>query len=194
MPPLAAGEEAIVVLQRGPTPDDPSAPETACFPGEKAENGDRRRLRRRPARQPPCRRAPGVYCGSGGFPASPPIVAPCTTHEAFHHIFDKAPSLSIPYVPADEPAIGDLGEKVSVEASFDGWGFAHLYDAQTSEEIDAFAIPESLDPANACGFGDLSIHEFATDPDENLAYASYYSGGIRVFMFGRDFGLAPTGA
>ena len=32
---LLAGEEAIVVLQRGPT-GDPSAPEPACFPGEKA--------------------------------------------------------------------------------------------------------------------------------------------------------------
>ena len=34
---LEPGEEAILVLQRGPT-DDPSAPETACFPGEKAAN------------------------------------------------------------------------------------------------------------------------------------------------------------
>ena len=94
----------------------------------------------------------------------------------------------------DPPAVGAGGLTISLASDFDGWGFAHLYDAQTSEEIDAFAIPESLDPANASGFGDLSIHEFAADPDENLAYASYYTGGMRVFMFGRDIGLAPTGA
>ena len=73
---------------------------------------------------------------------------------------------------------------------FDGWGYAHLYDAETSEELDAFAIPESLDARFAAGFGDLSIHEFATDPTENLAYVSYYSGGIRVLRFSRADGLS----
>ena len=36
----ATGEEAIVVLQRGPSEPsvDPDNPEPACFPGEKAEN------------------------------------------------------------------------------------------------------------------------------------------------------------
>ena len=40
--------------------------------------------------------------------------------------------------------------------------------------------------ATRTGFGDLSIHEFATDPDQNLAYASYYAGGLRVLSFGDD--------
>ena len=35
---------------------------------------------------------------------------------------------------------------------------------KTSELIDSYAIPESQDPRFASGFGDLSIHEFATDP------------------------------
>ena len=52
-----------------------------------------------------------------------------------------------------------------------------------------FAIPEGIDERYATGFGELSIHEFAADPDVNLAYASYYSGGLRVLSFG-DAGLS----
>ena len=40
----------------------------------------------------------------------------------------------------------------------------------------------------------LSIHEFATDPETNLAYSAYYAGGIRVFRFSRAGGLEPVGA
>ena len=40
------------------------------------------------------------------------------------------------------------------------------------------------------GFGDLSVHEVATDPDEDLAYISYYSGGLRVLKY-RDAGGNP---
>lgn len=96
------------------------------------------------------------------------------------------------------PAVGARGRDVSVATVFDGWGYAHLYDARTSEELDAYAIPEALDERYAGGngpassFGDLSIHEFATDPDTNLAYASYYAGGLRAFAFSRGEGLVPT--
>ena len=93
----------------------------------------------------------------------------------------------------DAPAVGTGGLEFEIESAFDGWGYAHLYDADTSEEIDSFAIPEALNENYASNFGDLSIHEFATDPDENLAYSSYYSGGIRVFTFGAA-GLDQTGA
>jgi Bacterial Ig domain len=201
LPPLEPGEEAIVVLQRGPgadpgtgTPDDPEGPEEACFPGEKAENGIEAGYDAVLLVNHHRGEAGGVFCGSGDFPATPPIVAPCTTHEAYHHIFGTPPTTEIPYNPANEPDIGDLGEKVRVEASFDGWGYAHLYDAQTSEELDAFAIPEALDARFASGFGDLSIHEFATDPTENLAYSSYYSGGMRVLSFDRTTGLQQQAA
>jgi hypothetical protein len=80
------------------------------------------------------------------------------------------------------PAVGAIpGQSVTVEAVFDGWGYVHLYDANTLAELDTFAIPEAHDPAFADGFGDLSVHEVATDPDDNrLAYLSYYSGGFRV--------------
>ena len=70
---------------------------------------------------------------------------------------------------------------------FDGWGYAHLYrdgSGKLTEVGKPYAIPEGIDEHYAPDYGDLSIHEFATDPDENLAYASYYSGGLRVVSFG----------
>ena len=93
----------------------------------------------------------------------------------------------------DAPAVGADGLTISIASDFDGWGYAHLYDAATNAEVDAFAIPEGLDPTKASGFGDLTIHEFAADPQENLAYAAYYAGGMRVFRFGPT-GLEQTGA
>jgi hypothetical protein len=52
--------------------------------------------------------------------------------------------------------------------------------------------PGGVDERFAIGFGDLSIHEFATDPQTNLAYAAYYSGGFRVLRFG-EAGLEQVG-
>jgi hypothetical protein len=62
----------------------------------------------------------------------------------------------------------------------------HLYEREGGKvtRVDSYAIPEAKDPAYAFGYGDLSIHEWATDPDENLAYSSYYAGGVRVVRFG----------
>jgi hypothetical protein len=39
-------------------------------------------------------------------------------------------------------------------------------------EVDAYAIPEALDPDFASSLGALSIHEFATDPEARLAYSA----------------------
>ena len=76
-------------------------------------------------------------------------------------------------------AIGAIGDFISMESTFDGWGYVHLIDAATLEDVDQFAIPEALDPAFAEGFGDLSVHEVAVDPqDPSLAYLAYYSGGL----------------
>lgn len=93
-----------------------------------------------------------------------------------------------------DPPIGTEGNSVNISAEFDGWGYTHLFrnDGATLTPIDAYAIPEAMDPAFAEGFGDLTVHEFATDPTENLAYSSYYAGGMRVFSFG-DNGLTPVG-
>ena len=186
-PALAPGEEKIVVLQRGPE-QDPSAPEEACFPGEKAEAGHMagydavvlvaRHLGETTESLPP-------FCGTGAFPAHEPIVTVCTTHTAYHHMFNTTPSFELPYPdePNNEPDIGTLGERIEVGSIFDGWGSVHLYDNATLAELDTFAIPEAHDPAFSSGFGDLTVHEVATDPDEaDRAYLSYYSGGLRALQ------------
>ena len=92
------------------------------------------------------------------------------------------------------PAVGTRGADVSVATEFDGWGYAQLYKNENGKmrRIDSYAIPEARDPAFASGFGDLSIHEFATDPGARLAYSSYYAGGLRVFSFGNG-GLKEVG-
>jgi hypothetical protein len=77
------------------------------------------------------------------------------------------------------PAVGTAGETITLSSQFDAWGYVHLIDAETLEDVDQFAIPEALDPAFAEGFGDLSVHEVAVDPqDASLAYLSYYAGGL----------------
>ncbi|MDQ4132448.1 MAG: hypothetical protein M3179_04390 [Actinomycetota bacterium] len=55
-----------------------------------------------------------------------------------------------------------------------------LFDRTTFQVVDRFAIPEAHDARYATGFGDLSVHEVATDPDADLAYLSYYGGGLRI--------------
>ena len=80
----------------------------------------------------------------------------CTTHEAFHLMFNTAVSTTYPEA---EPAIGDIGERISVGSVFDGWGYVHLFarNGNTLTEVDTFAIPEAHDPAFAFGFGDLVV-------------------------------------
>ena len=86
--------------------------------------------------------------------------------------------------------VGDTGDVVTdVGAVFDGWGYVHLFASDigatsaTLTDVDTFVIPEAMDPDFAEGFGDLSVHEVATDPqDESLAYLSYYSAGLRAIQ------------
>ena len=92
------------------------------------------------------------------------------------------------------PTAPATGSSVDVRAIFDGWGYVHLYDAATMQGLDQYFVPESQDPAYAHGFGDLSVHEVATDPDENLAYVSYYAAGLRVLRYSRATGLTEVGA
>lgn len=182
---LAAGEEQIVVLQRGPS-DDPNATEEACFPGEKADNAtdagyDAVILVNRHFGSATLDEA---NCGFGAFPADEVIPTLCTTHEAMHDLFNRAEDYTVPYPAGDpgdlEPDLGEVGNKVDAEALFDGWGYVHLFDSDLNE-LDTFAIPEAMQEDKAIGFGDLSVHEVATDPtDPRLAYLSYYSGGLRA--------------
>ena len=85
------------------------------------------------------------------------------------------------------PAVGTAGETLTLSSQFDGWGYVHLFDADTGAELDTFAIPEAHDPDFAFGFGDLSVHEVAVDPqDASLAYLSYYSGGLIAIQIEED--------
>ncbi len=188
-------EEAILVLMRGPSGDpNETQPEQACFPGEKAATAkaagwDAVVLVNRHFGSA---EADSAYCGSGVFPAEP-IVTTCTTHTAFHQMFDDPPAYDPQY--SSEPELGDEGARIRATPVFDGWGYAHLYENNNGKmrEIDAYAIQESQDERYAFSFGDLSIHEWATDPTERLAYAAYYAGGFRVASFGPE-GINEVGA
>ncbi|MFE7844121.1 PA domain-containing protein [Microbacterium sp. NPDC057407] len=79
--------------------------------------------------------------------------------------------------------VGGTGQSVDISAVFDGWGYVHLFDAETMQDVDQYWVPESQSAAYASDFGDLSVHEVATDPDEELAYISYYAAGFRVLSY-----------
>lgn len=84
-------------------------------------------------------------------------------------------------------AIGTVGRPITnIVKRFDGWGYVHLFgvtltgQSATLTDLDTFAIPEAMQPSKAAGFGDLSVHEVATDLRNPMAaYLSYYSGGLR---------------
>lgn len=204
LPELAEGEEAIAVVQRGPVAD-PSAPEPACFPGQKADaaiaagydavlfvNHHSGHLAN-----------PDVpFCGTGAFTQQ--VVGVCVGHDVFHHLFNSTPDYSVPYVPAAEPAIGTVGHKVEGNAEFNGWGYVRLFSTKVSGEvgvpgaisqIDTYAIEESQSEEFGVGYGDLSVHEVAMDPvpGTRLAYVSYYAGGFRVVRYGPR-GITEVGA
>lgn len=90
------------------------------------------------------------------------------------------------------PPVGTAGSTVNLSAVFDGWGYVHLFNATTLQEIDTYAVPEALNPAFATGFGALSVHEVAVDIDSDLAYLSYYDAGLRVIKFGAS-GIQEVG-
>jgi hypothetical protein len=205
---LDAGEEQIIVLQRGPgagAEADPNNPEAACFPGEKADNATdqgwdavilagRHTAGGAADDDPP-------NCGFGAFPTDEQIVAVCTTHAAMHELFGRTPDFTVPYPlgdPADlEPNIGEVGFEVDITATFDGWGYTRVLDTSTEgtlTEIAQISIPETADEDFAVGFGDLTVHEVEIprgDPNEGganvdtdkLAYFSWYAGGLRVVDF-----------
>ena len=85
-------------------------------------------------------------------------------------------------------AVGEEGDTVTLRSYFDGWGYVHLFRNGSGklEQLDSFAVPEAMDPSHARGFGDLSVHEVATSHvRDDLAYLSYYAGGLRVLSIER---------
>jgi len=174
---VGPGEERIVVLQRGPF-GDPSAPEASCFPGTKAHQAALAGWDAVVLAQVHGRAELPPFCGSGGFVDE--MVAVCTNHEALHKMFGTPPFDPASWSYPDGPAIGAVGQHIESTAAFDGWGYVRLFDRQSMTELDTYAIPQAHDPAFASGFGDLMVHEVATDPrNARRAYLSYYAGGIR---------------
>ncbi len=103
----------------------------------------------------------------------------------FDKTFDLAACLDATQQQSGIP-LGAIGDPLlDVDATFDGWGYIHLFGLNTSSwaltELDTFAIPEAMNPAFAEGYGALSVHEMATDKTDPLrAYSSYYSAGMRA--------------
>jgi hypothetical protein len=209
---LEDGEERILILQRGPDGDtnedydgdgDITDSDDACFPGSKADAAveagwDAILLVNRHTAGGTAA-DDSAFCGSGGY--SQFVVTACTTHEALHEIFDDEPEeYAQPYDDeADVVPIGTVApHKMDATGTFDGWGYMGMYtttpdgDQKLALE-DAYSIPEALNPDFASGFGDLSIHEHATDPAAPLSYVAYYAGGLRVFSF-EGGKITPQGA
>ncbi len=182
---LAEGEEAILVLKRGPV-GDPSQTQEACFFSEKVETAqllgyDAVIIANHHSGALGGEGPDTYFCGGQGHIFDIQISALCIGHRAMHELFDDPNAADNFTYPESVPAIGTIGDEITVTTQFDGWGYVHLFDAATLEDLDTFAIPEAMDPAFASGFGDLSVHEVATDPtDPSLAYLSYYAGGLRA--------------
>jgi hypothetical protein len=93
-----------------------------------------------------------------------------------------------------------LGPSVPVDiaATFDGWGYTHMYKTNLTagakmQEVDFYAPPEGQLETYAEGYGDMTVHEVATDPEEKLVYVSHYALGMRVLRYD-DSGLEEVGA
>ena len=102
------------------------------------------------------------------------------------------------------PADGTASASTTIQAIFDGWGYVRLFKTHIPGEVgvpgsisqvDTYTVPEAQDPAFASGFGALSVHEVAIDPNpgKKLAYLSYYAAGFRVLEYGNG-GLQEVGA
>jgi hypothetical protein len=77
---------------------------------------------------------------------------------------------------------------VDISAVFDGWGYTHMYRTDLTkgakmQEVDIYAPSEGQLESYAENFGDMTVHEVATDPDENLVYVSHYALGMRVLRY-----------
>src|SRR3712207_3086892 len=61
------------------------------------------------------------------------------------------------------------------------------------QDVAIYAPPEGQSETFAEGYGDMSVHEVATDPDQNLVYVSHYALGMRALSY-TDSGLKEVGA
>jgi hypothetical protein len=171
---VAEGEEKILIVSRG-----------VCFFSEKVESGelagwDAVIVGNSHGGSGGGAAPDATLCGSQGHPYDPTIVGGCIGHRAMHLVFGDEPAYEGPDV-ADMPALGTVGEDVTVTSTFDGWGYIHLLDGKTLEPLDSYAVPEALDEQYADIFP-LSVHEVKTDArrSKQLGYISWYKAGARV--------------
>jgi hypothetical protein len=87
---------------------------------------------------------------------------------------------------------------VDMSAVFDGWGYTHMYKTDLTpgakmKQVDFYAPAEGQSEAYAEDFGDMTVHEVATDPDAKLVYVSHYALGMRVLRYDNS-GLEEVGA
>jgi hypothetical protein len=130
----------------------------------------------------------GDGCGAFGMAVEGGIPAFSVSREVGYGLFDVAGydngaclAGSASLIPG--VAVGAAGDTVTVRSFFDGWGYVRLFSNNDGklDQLDTYAIPEAVDPDKGSGYGDLSVHEIATShAQDNLAYVSYYSGGLRI--------------
>jgi hypothetical protein len=186
--PVAPGEKRVLVLQRGPTEDPGHNQHDSCFFSEKVESAqlagyDAVLIANHHVGAQAGAAADAAFCGGQGHVFTPTIPAVCIGHRALHLLFSSAPAYNVPYLAGTEPAVGTTGQRVSMTATFDGWGYVHLYDRQTLAELDTYAIDEAHNESFAFGFGDLTVHEVATHPtNARRSYLAYYAGGMRALQ------------
>jgi hypothetical protein len=200
-PTVNAGEERIIVFQRGPVQDPNHAQHDACFFSDKIRMGEQKGydvviVANHHVGSNAGEFADAFACGSQGSPVLGTAAGLCVGHRFMHLAFGKPEDYSVPYPsPApNEPTPGTLGPRIEAASQFDGWGHARLIDTSNPAaptEVGQFAIPQTADPRFASGFGDVDVHEVEVargDPDEGgsnvdtdkLAYFAWYAGGLRV--------------
>jgi hypothetical protein len=196
IPSAASTGKDVIVFERGPV-DHPTEGSNACFFSEKVESAqiagyDLVLIANHHSGADAGFEGDAQFCGGQGHQFVNTIPAICIGHRAMHLLFGKAATYDYS-VAGSEPAIGDIGESMKVSTTFDGWGYVHLFDSITREAVDTYAIPEAHKESFASGFGDLTVHEVATDPeDPTRAYLAYYAGGMRVLDVGAG-GLKEVG-
>lgn len=186
--PIAPGEKRIVVFQRGPVNDPSHSQHDACNFSDKVESAqiagyDAVIIANHHSGAQGGAAPDAAFCGGKGHEFTVTIPAICIGHRAFHLLFNSTPAYNLPYVAGTEPAVGAAGARVAITATFDGWGYVHLYDRATRAELDTYAIDEAHNEAFATGYGDLTVHEVATHPTNPLrSYLAYYAGGLRALQ------------
>jgi hypothetical protein len=200
-PTVGAGEERIIVFQRGPVGDPNHDQHAACFFSDKIRMGEEKGYDVVIVANHHVGSNAGEFpdsfaCGGQGSPVLGTAAGLCVGHRFMHEAFGKTANYDVPYPePAPlEPTPGDKGPRIDAASQFDGWGHPRLIDTSNPAaptEVGQIAIPQTADPAFASGFGDVDVHEVEVprgDPDEGgdnldtdkLAYFAWYSGGLRV--------------